>query len=78
MIFGDLNIERHEKMGMRFAQNRRTDRRMSERRTMLAWVIPSEKEEDEIKQVQSQTRLSFAMQGGGRQSQILENLSKIY
>ena len=35
-----LNIEKHEKdekkRGMRFAQNRRTDRRMSERRTMLA------------------------------------------
>ena len=48
-----LNIEKHEKderVGMRFAQNRRT------------------------KQAQSQTRLSFALQGGGRRkSNLLKN-----
>ena len=32
---------------------RRTNRRMSERRAKLAWTIPSEKEEDEIKRAQA-------------------------
>ena len=33
---------------------RRPNRRMSERRAKLAWTIPSEKEEDEIKRAQSE------------------------
>jgi len=41
---------------------RHPNRRMSERRAKLAWTIPSEKEEDEIKRAQSDARIGFALQ----------------
>ena len=52
---------------------RRAKRWSSEGRAKLAWAMPSR---DRVRG--TQTRLSFALQGGGRRSQIWENLLKIY